>query len=112
MNGNGMKRVEGISELSPAECAELTLLAARPETAIDTSDIPEWTDDESADAIRLGDRSPAEAMDLYRARKTAITARIDRDVLAWLKSQGRGYQTRINAILRDAMLHDKNRRAG
>ncbi|MET3560821.1 uncharacterized protein (DUF4415 family) [Bartonella japonica] len=24
--------------------------------------------------------------------------------MAWLKSQGKGYQTRINAILRDAML--------
>jgi uncharacterized protein (DUF4415 family) len=26
-------------------------------------------------------------------------------VLVWLKSQGKGYQTRINTILRDAMLH-------
>jgi uncharacterized protein (DUF4415 family) len=35
---------------------------------------------------------------------------VDADVLAWLKSQGKGYQTRINAILREAMLrslHDK-----
>ncbi|CAN5324357.1 hypothetical protein BH11PSE10_BH11PSE10_14140 [soil metagenome] len=30
--------------------------------------------------------------------------RADADVLLWLKSQGKGYQTRINAILRDAML--------
>jgi uncharacterized protein (DUF4415 family) len=30
--------------------------------------------------------------------------RIDADVLAWLKSQGAGYQTRLNAILRRAML--------
>jgi hypothetical protein len=28
------------------------------------------------------------------------------DVLMWLKSKGRGYQTRINAILRDAMLKE------
>ncbi|HUX39602.1 MAG TPA: BrnA antitoxin family protein [Rectinemataceae bacterium] len=107
-----MKRVEGIGERSLAEREELARLAERPETAIDTSDIAEWTADESADAVRLGGHSLAEAMDLYRARKTAITARIDRDVLAWLKSQGRGYQTRINAILRDAMLRDTNRRAG
>ncbi len=32
--------------------------------------------------------------------KKQVTVRLDSDVLAWLKSQGRGYQTRINAILR------------
>ena len=26
-------------------------------------------------------------------------------LLQWLKSDGKGYQTRINTILRDAMLH-------
>jgi len=33
--------------------------------------------------------------------------RIDADVLAWLKSQGKGYQTRMNAILREAMLRSR-----
>lgn len=33
-------------------------------------------------------------------KKERITVRIDHDVLEWLKDQGRGYQTRINAILR------------
>ncbi len=32
--------------------------------------------------------------------KKQVTVRLDRDVLAWLKGQGRGYQTRINSILR------------
>jgi uncharacterized protein (DUF4415 family) len=32
--------------------------------------------------------------------KAAISLRLDADVLAWLKAQGPGYQTRINAILR------------
>ena len=32
--------------------------------------------------------------------KHAISLRVDSDVLAWFKSQGRGYQTRINAVLR------------
>ena len=32
--------------------------------------------------------------------KTAISLRLDADVLAWLKAEGPGYQTRINAILR------------
>jgi len=32
--------------------------------------------------------------------KASISIRVDADVLSWLKSQGPGYQTRINAILR------------
>jgi uncharacterized protein (DUF4415 family) len=32
--------------------------------------------------------------------KASITIRIDRDILDWFRSQGDGYQTRINAVLR------------
>ena len=32
--------------------------------------------------------------------KTSISLRVDADVLDWFKAQGRGYQTRINAVLR------------
>jgi uncharacterized protein (DUF4415 family) len=35
--------------------------------------------------------------------KTQLTIRLDADVLAWLKAHGRGYQTRINRILRVVM---------
>jgi uncharacterized protein (DUF4415 family) len=35
--------------------------------------------------------------------KSQLTIRIDADVLQWLKSNGKGYQTRINMILRAAM---------
>jgi uncharacterized protein (DUF4415 family) len=35
--------------------------------------------------------------------KKQLSIRLDADVLDWLKSQGRGYQTRINRILRAAM---------
>ena len=35
--------------------------------------------------------------------KMQLTIRLDADVLAWLKANGRGYQTRINRILRAAM---------
>jgi uncharacterized protein (DUF4415 family) len=34
------------------------------------------------------------------AAKTAISLRVDQDVLEWFKAQGDGYQTRINAVLR------------
>jgi len=39
----------------------------------------------------------------YRPIKKSLTIRIDADVLAWLKKQGKGYQTRINGLLRNAM---------
>ncbi|MBS0580379.1 MAG: BrnA antitoxin family protein [Proteobacteria bacterium] len=32
--------------------------------------------------------------------KASVSLRIDADVLAWFKSQGAGYQTRMNAVLR------------
>jgi uncharacterized protein (DUF4415 family) len=36
-------------------------------------------------------------------RKVQLTVRIDRDVLDWYRSRGRGYQTQINALLRAFM---------
>ena len=35
--------------------------------------------------------------------KATVTIRLDRQVLQWFKAQGRGYQTRINALLRAYM---------
>ena len=42
--------------------------------------------------------------------KVPVSVRLDRDVLDWFKGQGRGYQSRINAVLRAFM--DAHRRAG
>jgi len=41
--------------------------------------------------------------DFYRPLKKPITVRLDADVLAWFKKDGRRYQTRINAALRKVM---------
>jgi uncharacterized protein (DUF4415 family) len=71
---------------------ELGALKRVRDDAIDTSDIPE-----------VADWSKAVVGRFYRPIKKPLTIRLDADVLAWLKSQGRGYQTRINAILRGAM---------
>lgn len=38
--------------------------------------------------------------DLYKSKKTDVHIRIDSDVLEWFKEQGKGYQTKINAVLR------------
>jgi uncharacterized protein (DUF4415 family) len=41
--------------------------------------------------------------DFYRPLKKPVTLRLDADVLAWFKKDGRRYQTRINAALRKVM---------
>lgn len=71
--------------------ATMETLAARPDSEIDYSDIPPLTD---ADPARF-----------YRPAKEMTTVRIDADILHWLRSQEKGYRTRINAILRKEMLN-------
>jgi len=83
--------------LTPAQTAELRALAAQPDARIDTSDIPSLTEAFWKNAVR----NP-----FYRPVKLQVTVRVDADVLAWLRSTGRGYQARLNAILRQAMLRD------
>jgi len=62
---------------------------------IDYSDAPEITPEMFAKAIvRRG---------LKPRTKTQLTLRVDTDVLEWYKKQGRGYQTRINMLLRAYM---------
>jgi uncharacterized protein (DUF4415 family) len=41
--------------------------------------------------------------------KERVTVRLDADIVDWLKAQGRGYQTRINAILRAYVAAQKAR---
>ena len=86
---------ETLPPLTDAEREHLARLAAMPEETIDTRDIPELTDAAWSDAVRGR---------FYRPVKQQITARVDADVLDWLKSQGKGYQGRLNAILRREML--------
>jgi uncharacterized protein (DUF4415 family) len=86
---------ETLPPLTKADRAKLKALAARPDSEIDTSDIPEMTEEQWKNARRGH---------FYRPRKRQITARVDADVLDWLKAQGKGYQSRINAILRREML--------
>jgi uncharacterized protein (DUF4415 family) len=87
--------LETLPELTEAQIANLEALAARPDSEIDLSDVPEMTDEQWKNAERGH---------FYRPVKRQITARVDADVLEWLKSQGKGYQSRINAILRREML--------
>ena len=83
------------------QAKELRDLEKMKQKDIDLSDLPE-----------VRDWAGAVVGKFYRPIKKALTLRVDADVLAWLKSQGKGYQTRINEILRSAMLNrGRGRRA-
>jgi uncharacterized protein (DUF4415 family) len=75
----------------------LNALAARPDAAIDVSEIPALPDAFWEKAVR----NP-----YYKPLKKQLTVRLDADVLAWLRAAGSGYQTKLNSILRQAMLRD------
>lgn len=79
---------KSLNELSVSE-KRLAELAAKQDAAIDYSDIPELSPDFWKGAT-LHTPEP----------KTGVFIRLDADVLEWMKAQGKGYQTRINAILR------------
>ena len=48
--------------------------------------------------------------DFYRPLKKPVTLRLDADVIAWFKKDGRRYQTRINAALRKVMQREMKER--
>lgn len=70
------------------------------------SDNPEWTEAMVAKAVRIGDLAPALQAKL-RGRpkadvtKERITIRLSRDVLARFRASGAGWQTRVDAALKD-----------
>lgn len=88
-----------MSKLSAEKRKQLQKLAARPDREIDFSDIPEIHEIPS-DAV-IGK--------FYRPKKATVTIRLDADVLAWLKTTGAGYQTRINGYLRQLMQQNRHR---
>lgn len=88
--------------LTEKQRRDLEALADQPDDSIDLTDLPELTE------AQLAEMRPAAH---YRPVKKQITARVDADVLAWLKSQGKGYQSRMNAILRREMLEQRQAQA-
>jgi uncharacterized protein (DUF4415 family) len=81
-------------QLAPAEARRLDTMP------IDYSDIPP-----------LGDDFFKKANAAWPPSKQQLTIRLDTDLLDWLKANGRGYQTRINRILRAAMESQPPRRS-
>jgi uncharacterized protein (DUF4415 family) len=101
-----VRKAWGESRISEERKRELAELAKRPDSEIDFSDIPELTEKFWQNAVP----NP-----FYKPVKKQVTLRIDADILAWLRQQGQeGYQSRLNAVLRGAMiqdLKDKRKRA-
>lgn len=91
----------GASDVSTQSEAELKALADKPEDEIDYSDIPATDEAQWTEAVRGK---------FYRPLKTQASVRIDADVMEWLKRPGKGYQTRLNAILREAMLRELSKK--
>jgi uncharacterized DUF497 family protein len=85
------------SPMTAARKRRLAQLAAQPDSKIDLSDIPELKENFWKNAVR----NP-----FYRPVKEQLTVRLDSDVVAWLRQQGKGYQTRLNQVLREVMLED------
>jgi uncharacterized protein (DUF4415 family) len=75
---------------------EWARLEALDDDDIDLSDSPEIAPELFAKAVVRRGLRPV-------TRKSQLTLRLDSDVLTWFKGQGRGYQTRINALLRAYM---------
>ena len=69
--------------------SDLKRIDAQSDQDIDYSDIPELDEDFFK-----------KARVVLPPGKKQLTLRLDADVLAWMKAQGKGYQSRINAILR------------
>ena len=86
MKGEHMQRAKS------TRADEIRALKRMKDREIDTTDIPP-----------VLDWSKAVVGKFYRPIKKPLTIRLDADVLVWLKAQGKGYQTRINALLRSSM---------
>lgn len=84
--------------LTRGQRAEITALSRMSDSDIDYADIARIPASLLERAVRA---------QLYRPVKRHLSVRIDADVLAWLKSQGKGYHTRLNDILRSAMTEER-----
>jgi uncharacterized protein (DUF4415 family) len=82
-----------MKKLTKTQARDIAILQKMKDEEIDLSDIPEQLDWSNAVVGKF-----------YRPVKQSLTIRLDADVIAWLKSQGSGYQTRINSLLRSAMI--------
>ncbi len=81
---------------------EIETLKTMPDSEIDYTDIPRQDPNDPKWRKAVVGR-------FYRPIKQPIALRLDADLIAWLKSKGPGYQSRINEIIRKQMMADRKR---
>lgn len=86
-----VKRTKKLPKLTEDQKQQLEYLRNLPDDQIDFSDIPERTDYNGPVYIGLIGA---------RTGKKSVTIRLDADMVAWFKSQGKGWQTKMNWALR------------
>jgi uncharacterized protein (DUF4415 family) len=93
-----MKRT--INTLPPLDTERIKKLKGLTDKDIDVSDMPPLTAEQLARLVpaKLLNRS------LYKPVKIPVKINYDADILEWFRSFGKGYQTRINAALREYMM--------
>src|SRR5260370_27067049 len=85
---------EPMRKLTKEQKREIRVIAAKRDEDIDFSDAPPVLDWRGAEIGKF-----------YRPKKKPVTMRLDSDIIAWLKADGPGYQTKANWLLRHAMTH-------
>lgn len=91
-------------------------MAELPEPDLTDPDNPEWTDEMFARAVRVDDMPPQLQAAILAAfprtklrgkqkapTKAQVTLRLDRDIVDHFRATGEGWQSRINAALREAV---------
>lgn len=82
-----------------SKVTDIEKLSKLPDLAIDYSDIPEtdvkfWSD----------------AVVEYPVKKVHLSIRLDEDIVDWFRRFGKGYQTKINAVLRSYVSNVKGKK--
>ncbi|MGQ8775789.1 BrnA antitoxin family protein [Serratia sp. NA_112.1] len=81
--------------LTEEQKAQIASLRVMPDDDIGYGDVPALSDEQWGTALKGR---------FYKPMKVSKTVRIDADILEWLQRPGKGYQKRLNAVLRAAML--------
>jgi len=85
--------MKGRPKLDAEMRRQLEAIDNLPDDQIDFSDIPEMTESD-------WNRGPVYVGLHYRPGKKSVTIRLDKDMVAWYKKHGKGWQTKMNWVLR------------
>jgi uncharacterized protein (DUF4415 family) len=98
---NTTEKARVAAEIKAFKNTDFSEPSAEAESRGSPPDAPELTDEQ------LSQMKPSHYRNManYKPIKKTVNVRLDADVIEWLQSAGKGYQTRMNTILREAMLH-------